>query len=298
MNITLVGPGAIGSLWAVKLAQAGHNLSLWRSKSTPKTAISLDDQTPIAFISNDIDSLQQCDLLLVTVKSWQLANAVQPLLKHLAPEAIILLMHNGMGAVDKFANLINQHPVVLATTTQAALKSDVNSVKHTGWGATQLGGWNDLGKKCDFLAEVLNHALPEVTWNSNIEQALWDKLIINCAINPLTAIHQVPNGDLAAENYRENWTQVVNEVHQVMTKLGLVSDLDNQLKRVEQVIHATAKNLSSMHQDIAHHRRSEVDFINGYVCQVAKQFDLATPANLSLYQAIKDIEQSWSHHES
>ncbi|MEZ9417342.1 2-dehydropantoate 2-reductase N-terminal domain-containing protein, partial [Vibrio sp. 10N.286.49.E1] len=69
---------------------------------------------------NNIEKLSESDLVIFTVKAWQVEEATTPLLQHLDPDTILMFMHNGMGAVDQIATQIDAHPVVLATTTQAA----------------------------------------------------------------------------------------------------------------------------------------------------------------------------------
>jgi 2-dehydropantoate 2-reductase len=220
MNIVIVGPGAIGSLWAYKLHQAGHKVSLWGTKQNQQWMLAAEDSPEILFSYNQPQTLIDADLLLITVKAWQVETAITPLLPHVNKDAILLFMHNGMGAVDNIAELISEYPVVIATTTHGALKVDAHHVKHTGIGQTQLGAFNLKGSQCTFLVDVLNHALPTVSWNPNIQFALWNKLAINCAINPLTAIHQCLNGALAEDRFRPTLDAVIDELVSVMQAAG------------------------------------------------------------------------------
>lgn len=295
MNITIVGPGAIGSLWACKLQQAGHTVGLWqRRASQTQCQLQLDTQTSQLFCLNDSDALSQSDLVLVTVKAWQVEQAITPLLTTIHPDAILVFMHNGMGALDDLGDKLNAFPVLLATTTQAAYKPSTEQVQHTGLGTTQLGAWNEKGRQCDFVADVFDHALAQSIWNPDIKQALWQKLAINCAINPLTALHQCRNGKLAQQQFASQLDAIINEVCQVMD-LERIALEGKQIKQtVHQVILATAENFSSMQQDIAHQRRSEIDFITGYVVKCAQRHQLALPENSKLLKAIQQIEHSWS----
>ncbi|WED22442.1 2-dehydropantoate 2-reductase [Vibrio sp. JC009] len=294
MNITVLGAGAIGSLWAYKLSQAGHTVSVWtKSSEESRYPIQLDENAEIVLPANSKESLGNSDLILITVKAWQVKEAILPLIQDIHPDTILLLMHNGMGAVDEIKQQLADFPVVLATTTQAAYKPEKSHVLHTGKGTTQLGAFNDKGNHCQFLAEVLNHALAEVIWNDNIYHALWNKLAINCAINPLTAIHQIKNGQLSDAAFQDQLEEIVAEVAKVMSQEKVLTSKEELLGSVQKVINATAENNSSMQQDILHKRRSEIDYINGYLCRVAGKHLIATPQNNKLYQQIKDIEQGW-----
>lgn len=294
MNIVIVGPGAVGSLWACALHRAGHQVSLWGTQPVSHWAFQLDNFPGIEFAYNQPESLHTADLLLVTVKAWQVEPALRPILPHLAQETLLLFMHNGMGALDALAETLNPFPLLLATTTHGALKTSAHSVQHTGHGHTQLGALNSLGAQCEFMAEVLDHALPSAVWNAHIEHALWQKLAINCAINPLTAIHQIANGDLAQPQYRQILNEVIAEVVSVMHAEQIPVERAALSATVDDVIRATAANRSSMHQDVFHQRRTEIDFITGYVVRKAQQHGLKVPANLALYQHIHSIEQSWT----
>lgn len=295
MNITILGAGSIGSLWACHLANAGHNVSIWSNKpEKSETLLILDNQNPKRFITNSVLQLKSADVILVTVKAWQVNGAISALLEHLAPETIIVFMHNGMGTMDDLPVSLYEHPIVLATTTHGAYKPSQNSICHTGFGSTTLGGYNNLGQRCHFLSDVFENALPSVTWSDSINKALWDKLSINCVINPLTAIHQCLNGDLLQEKFSTLVVQLVSEICAVRHAEKFEINSDVLLTSVHQVISATAKNHSSMQQDISHKKITEIDYINGYLCKVAQRHGISVPTNQELYSQIKNIEQSWS----
>ncbi len=294
MNIVVLGPGAVGSLWALHLHRAGHQVALWSRQSQPTLELQLDDSEPVLFSNQSLEILANADLLLITVKVWQVEAALLPLLPHLNRDTILLFMHNGMGAVEAISESLACFPVLFATTTHGALKTTLNQVRHTGFGQTQVGPFNALGGRCDFIADVLQHALAPVTWSPDIQHALWRKLAVNCAINPLTAIHQCANGALVAPEFTPIITAILDEVTTVMQAEAISVEAEALRDGVYQVIQATAANLSSMHQDVFHRRPTEIDFITGYVVRKGEQHGIATPVNSELYQQIKTLEQSWS----
>jgi len=295
VNITILGPGAVGSLWACYLQKAGHNVSLWaRSSTSSELSIYLHakENSSHAFSCNDKASLAHCDLLFITVKAWQVKTALLPLLPYLSKETILLFMHNGMGAIDDVKVQINHHPVLQATTTHAALKEINRRVKHTGYGNTVIGPFNELGEQCQFIQDVLTHCLPTVDWNPNIRIALWKKLAINCAINPLTAIHRCKNGELSRPILHQQVIDICNEVYLLLQKEHIEWDESELLSTVNQVIQATSENYSSMNRDCYHHRQTEIDFITGYLLQRANLHGISAPMNQSLYNQIKQLEES------
>ena len=294
MNIVILGPGAVGSLWASHFKQAGHKVSVWSNSDSETLSFQLDQHPPQIYPNRNSRCVEQADLLLVTVKAWQVLKALRPLERYLSRETIVVLMHNGMGTAESVSGQLPLNPIVLATTTHGAYKQNADQVLHTGLGETQLGGYNQLGKQCGFLEQVFDHALAPVKWHGTIQHALWIKLAINCAINPLTAIHQITNGQLAGDNYQIELQPIIEEVAQVLSaEQGPISH-HQLLKTIHKVIENTATNHSSMQQDIYHKRPTEIDFITGYLLQRATQHHISAPKNRELYQKVKRIEQSWN----
>ncbi|CAM3512786.1 2-dehydropantoate 2-reductase [Vibrio aerogenes CECT 7868] len=295
MNIVILGPGAVGSLWAVKLRQAGHRVSVWSRRSASLYSIQLDDHPAIDFSNQTHADISQADLVVITVKSWQVSSALESVRPYLQPETMLLFMHNGMGVTEELSSYINHHPCLIATTSHGALRDESSvcpvRVCHTGAGETWLGAATPSGQQCQFMTDVLNHAFAPVCWHDNIEQAQWKKLAVNCVINPLTAIHQCANGQLASYQFSQQISALITEISQVMNAEGIKTHPGALNKLVFQVIENTRENHSSMYQDILSHRTTEIDYITGYLLKIAGKHQIAVPENEKLCQQIKQMEE-------
>lgn len=293
-KLAIVGAGAIGQLIASQLSstfdvhfitrRTNFN-SLWQVETA-----SQQRQQYSAPVITAADDLQQFELVIVCVKAYQVVDAVLPLLDKLNPHCHILLLHNGMGPHLALMAHIGERGLSLGTTSQGALLTDPQRVTHTGLGLTQLGHLH--GKPLNSsLKQQLLAAIPQSQWHPDIINALWQKLAINAAINPLTALEQCKNGQLAASTYKQHIDQIVTELHQVATRDNIALDKAALLTRIYDVIQLTANNYSSMYQDIAHQRRTEIDYINGYIVTRAQQHHLDVPFNLALVTQIKKLEK-------
>lgn len=296
MKLTVVGAGAVGRLWGCKLSLQ-HEVHFWTRDSAPSLTVELNPLAPneksatCSFPANHPARLTQADCILVTVKAFQVEQALEDIRRHLKPETPVIIMHNGMGTQDIARKLLPETPLLYATTAQAAFRPDEQQVSHTGIGQTWLGALNTTGKEHKALADELNYALPPCQWHDDIAYPLWQKLAINCAINPLTAIHQCRNGELANQNYSQQLTDICHEVAQVMTAEGYPTNSDELKQLADKVIKATSQNFSSMNQDICQHRPTEIDYITGYLIARAKAHRITVPVNTRLWQQIKQLEQ-------
>ncbi|MEZ8141602.1 2-dehydropantoate 2-reductase [Enterovibrio norvegicus FF-454] len=295
MHFTIVGTGAIGSLWGLKLRQAGHQVHLLTRHQEVTLERGFEKAQPVYFAANQPDLLKDSDCIVICVKAFHVEAAIHRILPNLHPDMPVVLMHNGMGTTDTALRLVSNNPLLFATTSHGSLMLSSTEVKHTGIGETRVGGINALGKRCGFLTDVLDHALSPCCWDEHIQQALWHKLAINCMINPLSAIDQIPNGDLLLPCYQEQLLLLSKEIAQVMNTEGIATSGDDVLHKTLDVAQATASNYSSMNRDIFHQRRSEIDFITGYLIKRAALHGIATPKNTALYKAIKNLESSYDN---
>ncbi|GIU30970.1 2-dehydropantoate 2-reductase [Shewanella schlegeliana] len=306
-QITILGAGAIGQLIFHQLAEANQQTASrlnfiskeTDSAVTPLKFTTLDGQqitrhAKFVGLKDYAHELANTELLLVCVKAYQVKAALNSVLPYLSADAHILLLHNGMGPHLEVQPDLDSRSLSLGTTSQGAFRIDRYHVKQTGAGLTQLGAF--IGAELsEELKTLLLSNIDRSTWHSDILPLLWQKLAINVAINPLTAIHDCPNGELAKIEYRDTIHKAVKELVEVAAADGLKLELALLIERVYQVIELTAQNFSSMHQDVYHQRQTEIDAINGFVLKRAQTHQISAPFNLRLVEQIKQLEAKYSY---
>lgn len=297
MKITVLGCGALGQLWLTALHKHGHEIQGWLRVPQPFCSVNVVDEDGSifndSFTANDPEFLAHSDLLLVTLKAWQVSDAVKGLAGTLPKTTPILLIHNGMGTVDELKNL--QQPLLIGTTTHAA-RRDGNVIVHVASGTTHIGPGRQQDGDFSYLAETLQEVLPDVAWHNNIRPALWRKLAVNCVINPLTALQECKNGEL--RDYPEEIKKVTHEVAAVIEREGHHISADELLDYVYQIIENTAENVSSMLQDIRAMRHTECDYITGFLLRRARAHGIAVPENARLYDLVKRKESEYERVSS
>jgi len=292
MKITVLGCGALGQLWLAALCKRGHEVQGWLRVPQPYCSVNVIAEDGSVFneslTANDPDFLTQSDLLLVTLKAWQVSDAVKSLASLLPATTPILLIHNGMGTVEELKAI--PHPLLMGITTHAA-RRDGNIIIHVASGTTHIGPARQQDGDYSYLADTLQEVLPDVAWHNTIRPQLWRKLAVNCVINPLTALWNCPNGELLT--HPELTEAICNEVAAVMEREGHHTSADDLLYYVNQVINNTAENISSMLQDVRAQRRTEADYITGYLLRRARAHGIAVPENTRLYEQIKRKESEY-----
>ncbi|SUX60157.1 2-dehydropantoate 2-reductase [Citrobacter amalonaticus] len=119
MKITVLGCGALGQLWLSALCKQGHEVQGWLRVPQPYCSVNVIETDGSIFneslTANDPEFLATSDLLLVTLKAWQVSDAVKALASTLSEMTPILLIHNGMGTIEEL-HAIHQ-PLLMGTTT-------------------------------------------------------------------------------------------------------------------------------------------------------------------------------------
>lgn len=297
MRITVLGCGALGQLWLTALCKQGHEVQGWLRIPQPYCSVNLVEEDGTIFneslTANDPDFLARSDLLLVTLKAWQVSDAVKGLVASLSPATPVLLLHNGMGTVEELKSLPN--PLLMGTTTHAA-RRDGNVIIHVASGITHIGPARAQDGEFSYLADTLQMALPDVAWHNTIRPALWRKLAVNCVINPLTALRDCKNGDL--RDVPGEIEKIAREVAAVIEREGHHISADELIAYVHQVIESTAENISSMLQDVRAMRHTECDYITGYLLRRARAHGIAVPENARLFDLIKRKESEYERISS
>jgi 2-dehydropantoate 2-reductase len=194
-------------------------------------------------------------------------------------------MVNGLGLSEQLSADWPNLNIFCGTTTEGAYTLGAQHIRHAGRGETRIGR-EGVASAPDWFAQWI-HAIDSCVWDMHIAGALWSKLAVNCIINPLTAIHRCPNGELARHSDLAAQVAILcDEVASISRAAGYGAVADNLEPTVARVIAGTAGNRSSMLQDIESGRPTEIDYITGYLLKVADQHGIPAPHNRSLLQRI------------
>ncbi len=294
----ILGAGAVGCLFASALHRSGAATTLLVRRLP---ASELERQTALLVVDSDTgqrtltlplsanNSAQYISHLLVTTKAYDVRKAVAEVAHRLGPASHILLMVNGMGILEELQAAYPHLQFYCGTTTEGAYSIARFRICHAGRGQTRLGQ-PGMQQPPDWFEQWAAIDLT-TTWEPDIEAALWQKMAINCAINPLTALHQCTNGELANQSrLAATVSQLCAEIAQISAARGYPAISASLPARVAEVIAATANNRSSMLQDILNGRRTEIEYLSGYLLAVAEQLTITAPHNALMLRRIREID--------
>ena len=292
----VLGAGAIGGLFAHRLKKGGAHITLLSHRdSVSQRTLKLehnDSTTETVFPVSVTSEKSQIRHLLITTKSYDVMTAVAAIAHRLSKDCLAVVMVNGLGWEQP---LRDQHPdlkLFAASTTAGSYRPNIDTLRLSGDGITQVGPLTAAVRSAEAALglsptvtppewfDSWQVGSPDTVWHNDMQTILLRKLAINCAINPLTASHDVLNGALLSAPYRSQFEQVLGEISTLLFALGerqLAETFPDDARRVAQT---TAGNISSMCADVRAGRRTEIDMILGYLLHTLKpQADLsiATP---------------------
>ena len=250
--------------------------------------VDLNNDKHVLSSPTSLGNISTINKLLVPLKSYDVVPFLAEVTKKLAPNAQVVLCHNGMGTIDKALSLLpSSANLYFCTTNNGVFKQD--RVAHYAGAGDSFWQLVKQGNQNKLTTNSINQILPNAIESNDLEKLLWQKLIVNCAINPLTAIHQVKNGQLAKANFQPIINDIVKEAVLVANAEGIDITFVDMLNKVHTVITQTSENNSSMFQDVLHKRETEIEFITGYLLESATNHNLKLKTNLDIYQQVKTL---------
>ena len=321
----IVGAGAIGCLWAYALRQAGQDVTMIVKTNTQDSAVKrhlalqrlslttthtdtkkIDTKktgtkkTDTENSDVEINVITASELAahnniiehcIIATKAYNAIAALQSITPVLSLSATVLSLCNGMGMHKTMYQQLQNHSIniqfLLGVTSDGALLQEPFKVRHTGIGHTSIGHYDPQEYTASLLPPCfyLQHSLL-----NNIHPALWQKVLVNCVINPLTLIHQCKNGELFSN------TEYIHQIKTLCDELSFIAnntaDVTSNItaaalfNTAKSVANQTAENTSSMLKDSQLGRPLELDYLNGYLVKLAKEQGLACPVNEQLLKVL------------
>ncbi len=294
MKILVVGAGAVGSLLAARWAASGEVVELTarpdHAAAVRARGVEVQGTTPGTFRPTALRRLadaQEPEAVVLAVKTFDLVRTVGELGRRFPRVVPTLLPQNGLGVeaiVERSfrdAGVADPRPfLVRAVNSVPVTLVGPGVVRQAGTGEILLRdpalGGVAAGATALFVALLGRAGLP-VRLVTDLERELWRKALVNAAINPVTALHRIPNGRLRESPYREEATGLLREAQQAAAADGFEfsdAEADEALARV---VRATAENRSSMLQDRDRGRPTEVDAISGEIARRARAHGVDLP---------------------
>ena len=292
MTWYILGAGSLGCLWAARLFRAGLPVRLLlrdRQRLNAYRAlggISLVEDGHESLYPIPAETVAQgapIQRLLLACKAYDAESAAAGVAARLAPGAELILLQNGLGSQQAVSAHLPRVRCLYASSTEGAFRAADFRTVFAGQGQTWLGDAAG-GPAPGWLAELSEARIP-VQWSDDILERLWRKLALNCAINPLTVLHQCRNGELAG--HPGEVAGLCDELGQLLHAVGYTAAARELQGDVERVIAATAGNFSSMYQDVAKGRRSEIAYLLGHACGEGDRRHLALPRLRALHQRLR-----------
>lgn len=290
--ITIVGTGAMASLFASRLAPVApvQILGTWGEAITAMNAagVVLENESGrrAAKVRATADP-RDCagsQFAVVLVKAWQTARAAEQIKSALAPSGLALTLQNGIGNYEALASALGADRAALGITTQGATLIAPGRVREGGRGPIYLA---DHPRAAE-LIEAFRAAGFEVHTTPDVTSLAWGKLAINAAINALTAILRVPNGELLRRpEALALMDSAARETAQVAAAKGIALPFADPAARAREVAQATAANRSSMLQDVLRGAPTEIEAINGAVAREGARLGAPTPTNEILWRLVR-----------
>lgn len=280
MNIVIIGAGAIGLLLHKQIKDnlpLNNKLQIASNKQPTPSQYQFENLdgllTNIPLTAANRESISQADIIIICVKAFQVVNVIEQHCENLNKSASIVLSHNGMGVYEALPDSLKiQHPIYALLTTNGSKKNADWSVTHTGIGHYDFGLLNN-GVLIDHNAHAafLKAVIPNINYHEDIKEKQWQKLAINSVINPITALNNIKNGDVLKPEFSTLKKQLIDEFVRIAESEGVHFDADSLEYSINQVASNTAENTSSMLSDVISKRKTEIEFINGYLGLIANK---------------------------
>jgi 2-dehydropantoate 2-reductase len=292
VEIVILGAGAIGSVYGAKLSTAFDVTLVTRPAHADEInthglrVTGIENATYRVRAVTRVDRLTPDTLVVLTTKVSDTQTAVAPLAHLVTPDTTILCVQNGLYSEDLVKAIVGNRCLVLRAITHfGAIFRTPGVVELKVSASTHI----EQSPRSAAIADAFTRCGLDGQVTDRIKDEMWQKLVVNCVINPINAMTHAEVGAIADERLRPLKQLIVDECRRVaaLDGVNLAEDLVDRIDRQ----YAPSRNLSSMQQDLLKGRRTEIDFLNGAVAGLGAKYGVACPVNQALTMIIKAMER-------
>ncbi len=292
-SILIIGTGALATLFAARLSATGDDVTMlgtWQAgldalrKEGARLAAAdgVERAYPVRVIYDPAEC-RRARFALVLVKAWQTERAARQLTSCLAEDGLALTLQNGLGNREILSESLGLGRVALGVTTTGATLLGPGLVRLGGEGTISLEAHPRLAA----LEAMLRAAGFAINVVADARSLLWGKLVVNAAINPLTALLRVPNGELLQRpTARFLMGELAREAAAVARAQGVSLPFEAPGSAAEEVARRTAANRSSMLQDVLRGAPTEIDAICGAIVHSGQAAGMPAPLNRVMWHLV------------
>jgi 2-dehydropantoate 2-reductase len=299
-RIAVMGAGAVGCFFGGMLARAGADVTLIARGAHLEAlkrdglfidSIHFQERVPVR-ASGEPSAVRGAELVLFCVKTLDTESAARTIAPHLAPGAVVLSLQNGVDNAEKIRAEAGRE-VLPAVVYVAASLPEPGRMRHAGRGDLVMG--DTPRETAAAIAADFERAGVPCRLTDNIQGELWQKLVLNCASNAVTAL--APGGYAAAARNpftRQMMTQVVEETYNVARAAGVRMPVGAQelTANLLKIFESYGDAVSSTAQDLQRGKRTEIDALNGYVARRGAELGCPAPVNQTLHALVKLVEDT------
>jgi 2-dehydropantoate 2-reductase len=301
-KIYVLGAGAVGCFFGGMLARTQNNITLIarsdRAEAINQLGLEMDHKAFHEVIkiqaTSDLSVLRDADLVLLCVKSPDTEKIIQEISSILPSDAVILSLQNGVANIEIASSLIS-NPAYPAVVYVAAGMSGNRTMKHHGRGELLVGSLQgitslDQENLTGICALFKGSDIP-CAIAAQIKRDMWLKFLVNCSYNGISGIGQITYGEMVQV------PEIIHQIDQITDEFIRIAALEGVLISEEEGRQANALIASTMTtqrsstaQDLARGKKTEIDFLNGYIVKLAKRHGVKVPYNESVHALVKMLE--------
>lgn len=301
MKIAIIGTGGVGGYFGAKLAQAGNDVTFLARGEHLRTiqnnglivkSILGDFKVQNIKVTDRISNIEKPDLVIISVKAWQVKEIGAELTTILNNDTIIIPLQNGVLAADELAENIDKKHILGGLCRIISKIEAPGVINHFGVTPTIVFGELDksITERLTRIQTVFNAAGIESEISDDIEADLWKKFISIC-VSGLLAVSNTTYGELRGlKETRTLMVELINEVYKLSQKIGINIEEGFVDKTVSFIDSYPSNSTSSLTRDVWERKPSEIEYQNGTVVWLGEKYGVATPINRFVYSCILPSE--------